>query len=90
MYTQLSGPAENINLLLTYVLFAKNIFKIVFQSGGRFHIHITYSGNALARVQRAAGARTGRSLGHQLLHPQILRLLEVLKPVCFEAQSSLL
>jgi hypothetical protein len=38
----------------------------------------------------AAGARTSRSLGHHLFHPQILRLLVLLKPADFEAQSSLL
>ena len=38
----------------------------------------------------AAGARTHRSLGHHLLHPQILRLLVLLKPVDFEDQCSLL
>ena len=38
----------------------------------------------------AAGAQTGRSLGHHLLHPQILRILVLLKSVDFEAQSSLL
>ena len=37
-----------------------------------------------------AGAQTRRSLGHHLLHPQILRLLVLLKPADFEAQSSLL
>ena len=36
----------------------------------------------------AEGAQTCRSLGHHFLHPQILRLLVLLKPVGFEAQSS--
>ena len=38
----------------------------------------------------AADVQTRRSLGHYLLHPQILRLLVLLKPGNFEAQSSLL
>ena len=38
----------------------------------------------------AAGAQTQRSLGHHLLHPQILRLLVLLKPADLEDQSSLL
>ena len=38
----------------------------------------------------AAGARTCRSLGHHLLHLQILTLLVLLKLADFEAQSSLL
>ena len=38
----------------------------------------------------AAGARTRRSLGHHLLHPQILRLLVLYAPADFEAKSSLL
>ena len=37
-----------------------------------------------------AGARTHRSLGHHLLHPQTLRLLVLSKPADFDAQSSLL
>ena len=37
----------------------------------------------------AAGAQTRRSLGHHLLHPQILRLLVLLAPADFEVQSSL-
>ena len=36
----------------------------------------------------AAGAQTRRTLGHHILHPQILRLLVLLKPADFEAQSS--
>ena len=36
----------------------------------------------------AAGARTLRSLGHQLLHPLILRLLVLYAPADFEPQSS--
>ena len=44
------------------------------------------SGNALARVQTAAAARTLRSLGHNLLHQRIYRLLVLLKPTDFEAQ----
>ena len=32
----------------------------------------------------AAGAQTRRSLGHHLFHPQILRLLVLLKPPDFE------
>ena len=32
----------------------------------------------------AAGAQTRRSLGHHLWHPQILRLLVLLKPTDFE------
>jgi hypothetical protein len=36
------------------------------------------------------GAQTRRSLGHNLLHLHILRLLVLLKPADFEAQSSLL
>ena len=39
----------------------------------------------------ASGAQTCRSLGHHLLHLQILRLLVILfAPTDFEAQSSLL
>ena len=38
----------------------------------------------------AVVAQTCRSLGHHLLHLQILRLLVLLKPADFEAQSSLL
>ena len=38
----------------------------------------------------SAGARTRRSLGHHLLHLQILRLLVLCAPADFEAQSSLL
>ena len=38
----------------------------------------------------AAGAQTRRSLGHDLLHPLILRLLELCAPADFEAQGSLL
>ena len=38
----------------------------------------------------AAGAQIRRSVGHHLLHPQILRLLVLLKLADFEAQSSLL
>ena len=38
----------------------------------------------------AAGAPTCRSLGHHLLHPQIVRLSVLLKPADFEAQNSLL
>ena len=38
----------------------------------------------------AVGAQTRRSLGHHLFHLQILRLLVLLKPPDFEAQSSLL
>ena len=37
----------------------------------------------------AAGAQTHRSLGHHLLHPQILRLLVLLKPARFEAKTEL-
>ena len=38
----------------------------------------------------AADAQTRRSLGHHLLHSQILRLLVLFKPADSEAQSSLL
>ena len=38
----------------------------------------------------AAAARTPRSFGRHLLHPHILRLLKLLTPLDFEAQSSLL
>ena len=38
----------------------------------------------------AAGAQTHKSLGHHLLHLQILRILVLLKPADFDAQSSLL
>ena len=44
----------------------------------------------LRREQVNMGAQIRRFLGHQLLHPQILRLLVLLKPIDFEAQSSLL
>ena len=37
----------------------------------------------------AAGAQTRRSMEHHLLHPQILKLLVLLKPADFEAHSSL-
>ena len=36
----------------------------------------------------STGARTRRSLGHHLLHPQILRILVLLKLAGFEAQIS--
>ena len=37
-----------------------------------------------------AGARIRRSFGHHLLHPLILRLLDLCAPADFETQSSLL
>ena len=37
-------------------------------------------------LQTAAATRTLRSLGHNLLHQQIYRLLVLLKPADFEAQ----
>ena len=45
-------------------------------------------GNALARVQRVH--KPLDPLGHHLLHLQILRLLVLLKPADFKAQSSLI
>ena len=42
------------------------------------------------KASKSVGARTRRSLVHRLLHPQILRLLVLLKRLDFEAQSSLL
>ena len=54
-------------------------------------MNIEYNGTSQERVSTgAAVARTRRSLGHHLLHPQILRLLVLLKPADFEAQRSLL
>ena len=41
-------------------------------------------------IAGAAGAQIRIFLGHRLLHPQILRLLALLKTADFEAQSSLL
>ena len=63
------------NILLTYVII----------------IHIPRSEFCREYVSTgAASAQTRRSLGHHLLHPQILRLLLLLAPTDFEAQSSLL
>ena len=45
---------------------------------------------SLRRECASMGARTFRSLGNCLLHPQILRVLVQLKPADFEAQGSLL
>ena len=53
----------------------------------RFFLTNIYNDRECVRAG-AAGARTRRSLGHQLLHPLILRLLVLCAPADFETQSS--